>query len=322
MKSRDASRLRKAHYLELCWHWKYVSPFWQQRKRYLPFAAAAAAAAAASTAVAAAASTEPRRPAKKLAVAAFLPKAPGRVPQAQLESFNRMLSLDIREFGALDSAFVVFAAADAEPRAPLTILLPILVSAMIKVAISRLADARSSEAALRASAAACNYEEELRGNETADADEHLLRFAFMMSSHDTSKRMLTPEVLAQLSAPDAACMQDVALASQSCKQFICRAQTELGALRISSQVHRSLLLTAAADVCAACVEMNVIVLRRMEARMAIAAPRFAERELQRCSGTISPYARKLAQEYVRLSGSFEPRVSGELSTLLRNIAGT
>ena len=308
----DASRLRKSHFLELCWHWHYASPYWAPSGR--------AAGGSSGSKRKVLLRRDLRKPAAAAVAAsqALISVQPARTPASLLEAFRAMLAIDVAAFGAADRGFRFFDAAAAEPRAPLTLIIPDLMMRLNALGAARYQSARQGAVELcSASTAAEAADEPRNGTETDMAEKQLLNLSFTLMANSSATSALTPEARVRLSPPDAAVIEDVALALQPLSTFICRAQTQLASLR-ASNLRRSELLAAAAMACSAAADCDAIITRRGEARLATVLPRFAALEMER-SGGVSPYALALTEEYVRLGSYTVPRLASDLGVALQRV---
>ena len=296
--SKDSSRLRKAHFLELCFYWRYASPYWSLRVRGTQQRAGGAGRRRGTT----------KASSRALSLYQLPTPALSRPPTGPLEAFRAALLGDVAAFVAADVQFTLFAAVEAEPSAPLTVLVPEMILALMSVSRKRALRMRRDAARLQAAAAEAEASDaagEASLSEADCAEDHLALLMHILTANEKGASSLSPEARAAMAAPDRAVMADVRVAVMPLFVLVCRAQAELAAMRLAKP-HRSVLLHAAADVCSAAAKVNATIVRRMEDRAALVVPRLKQ-QAQRGGTQLSPYVGLLVEEMARLGCRYEQR---------------
>ena len=238
--SRDASRLRKAHFLELCHAWRYASPYWIRKGSNITGGEARAAAGSLKRAL-------PPPPSPPLPPPQLLMRAG---PSAR-ELFSAQLYNDAASF--IFAADVppelapshFFRASSAEPLAPITMTSTAFLRVYLSFA-SQMRDAMCADARrLAAAAADPSLPDYSAYEEISIADAHLSFLSSMASAYGRSSSGGS----SHLSGPDRAFVADVQSTAEPFFLFIRRAQFGLAQLRLSAPKADALL--AAAEVCAA-----------------------------------------------------------------------
>ena len=279
--ARDGSKLRKVHFLELCFHWQYASPYW--KPRHTP---------------AAARTQQPRAHA-----------CPAAVPDASREVFplarqalnpttvlRRALMHDVTVFACLDSSFTLPAAIAAEPLAPVAILVPDVMRSIMQMHHARAARALADAHALAAASSTAAYDY-CAGDETATAEHHLALLNHDILATQAALAAIPSAALKRMCGPDRAVIQDINTSMQSLFALFCSTNSELAHVRQARDASRAEVLTAAASVCTAVAEMNLLIERRMKERIEC-VERGASRPVT--AQAPSPYLLVLVDEFERL----------------------
>jgi len=218
---------------------------------------------------------------------------------------RRALIHDVTVFACLDPSFTLPAAIAAEPLAPFAILVPDVMRVIMQMHHARAARALADAHALAAASSTAAYDY-CAGDETAAAEHHLALLNHNTIANQAAVQAIPAAALARMCGPDRAVIHDVHRALQPLVALVFRTTSELAGVRQTRDASRAEVLTAAASVCAAVAEMNVLIERRMKERIEC-VERGARRDLR--AQPPSPYTLALVDEFTRLG--FHAQVQGD-----------
>ena len=253
--NRDSTRLRKSHFLTLCWVWRYASPFWRKKRTKLSAPRGRRAPAASAEAGTEATRTSSGGGSDDAAGALALLPSPSdsRALCEPLESFRLLLWETLSSFASVDAALqLANAAAQGEARAPVMLQAQIMLTVIdigrlraqrMTADAERLANLSNLSLSLGCEAGAACDAPCAHCPEADVADEHIAVVRHLLVATEAGMAQVPPGYECTLGAVDRAYLHDVRLGMLPLSQLVCRIQAEFDSQR-RAMLPRHLLLSA------------------------------------------------------------------------------